>query len=94
MLGDLASGADPHTVAVGDVVEKLDEAGDPTRAPGQPVVQRQGHQLGVVGAFRVHDLKAVDHVAGELLAGGNATVLVKPVVIGLERMRDNQMTRM
>jgi hypothetical protein len=32
MLGDLASGADPHTVAVGDVVETR-----PAIRPGRPV---------------------------------------------------------
>jgi hypothetical protein len=29
MLGDLASGADPHAVAGGHVIENLDEPGDP-----------------------------------------------------------------
>jgi hypothetical protein len=39
MLGDLASSADPHTVASHNVIEKLDETGDPAGAAGQPVVQ-------------------------------------------------------
>ena len=50
VLGDLAAGADPHAVASGDVIEKPDEPGDPAGAAGQPVVQSQRHQLGMVGA--------------------------------------------
>src|SRR6516225_8349435 len=74
MLGDVAAGADPHTVAGRHVVEKLDEPGDPAGAAGQPVVQCQRHQLGVIGALLVHDLEAVDHVAREILAGRETAI--------------------
>src|SRR6516164_10069722 len=93
MLGDLASGADPHTVAGGDVIEKLDETGDPSGAAGQPVVQRQRHQLGMVGTLRIHDLKAIDHVAGKIIAGREAAILIEPVVVGLEGIRNDQVAR-
>src|SRR6267378_7091117 len=84
VLGDLASGADPHPVAGGDVIEELDEPGNPAWAPGQPVVQCQRHQLGVVRAFLVHHLEAVDHVAGEIFAGRETEVLVVAIVICLK----------
>src|SRR5271169_4929530 len=93
MLGDLASSADPHTVASRDVIEKLDEPGDPAGAAGQPVVQSQRHQLGMVGALRVHDLEAIDHVAGKIIAGRETAIFVEPVVIGLEGIRNDQVTR-
>jgi len=38
----------------------------------------------VLEPFLVHHLEAVDHVAGEILAGREAEVLVEAVVIGLE----------
>src|SRR5467141_3666830 len=82
VLGDLAAGADPHPVAGGEVIEELDEPGNPAGAPGQPVVQCQRHQLGVVRTFLVHHLKAVDHVARELPAGRETEVLVETIVIG------------
>src|SRR6516162_8440419 len=93
MLGNLASSADPHTVASGDVIEKLDEPGDPAGAAGQPVVQSQRHQLGMVGALRVHDLEAVDHVAGKIIAGREAAILIEPVVVGLKGIRNDHVER-
>ena len=93
MLGDLAAGADPHTVASRDVIEKLDEPGDPAGAAGQPVVQSQRHQLGMVGALRVHDLEAIDHVAGKIIAGREAAILIEPVVVGLKGIRNDQVAR-
>src|SRR5437660_7678972 len=47
----------------------------------------------MVGAFLVHHLEAVDHVAGEILARRETAVLVEPIVVGLERIWDDQMTR-
>src|SRR6266446_3638852 len=79
MFGNLASGADPDPVAGGDVVEKLDEAGEAARATGQPVVQCQRHQLGVLGAFLVQDFETVDHVAREVLAGRKPMILIEAV---------------
>src|ERR1700738_1673980 len=87
VLGDLASGADPHPVAGGDVSEELAEPGDPAGAAGQPVVQCQRHQLGVVRTFLVHHLEAVDHVARAVLARRETEVLIETIIIGLKRIR-------
>ena len=81
MFGDVAAGADPDAVAPGDVIEKPDEPGDPAGAPDQPVMQGQRHQLRVVGAFGVEGLEAIDHVAGEIVAGREAVILVEAVVV-------------
>src|SRR5271156_2241666 len=51
MLGNFPPGADPNAVAGGDVIEKLDQPGHPAGTPGQPVVQRQRHQLRMFGAY-------------------------------------------
>jgi hypothetical protein len=48
--------------------------------PVSPVVQCQRHQLGVLGTFLVQDLEAVDHIAGEILAGREPEILVEAVV--------------
>src|SRR5262249_8460933 len=93
MLGDLASGADPYSFAGADMVEELDEPGDPARSAGQAVVQCQRHQLRMLGALSIHDLKAVNHVAGKILASRKAAVFVEPVVIGLKGIRNDQMSR-
>src|SRR5438876_567682 len=82
MRGDVAAGADPDAVALGDVIEELDEPGDPSRAPDQPVVQGERHQLGPVSALGVERLEAIDHVAGEIIAGRKPVILVKAVVVG------------
>src|SRR5579863_5021555 len=93
VLGDVAAGGDPHTVARRDVVEKADQPGDPARAPDQPVVHRQRHQPWPVGALGIERLEAIDHVAGEIVAGREPAVLVEAVVVGLERIGDDEVAR-
>src|SRR5436853_387540 len=90
VLGDVAPGADPHAVAPGDVVEKLDEAGDPAGPADQPVVHGQRHQFRPIGALGIEGLETIDHVACEILAGREAAVLVEAIVVGLERIGDDQ----
>ena len=90
VLGDVAPGAEPDPVAAGDVIEELDQPGDPARPPDQPVVQGQRHQLRPLRALGVEGIEAVDHVAGEIVAGRKAVVVVEAVVVGLERIGDDQ----
>src|ERR1700740_777559 len=42
----------------------------------------------MVGTFLVHDLEAVDHVAGEIFARRETKILVEAVVVCLEGIRD------
>jgi hypothetical protein len=69
MLGDLAAGAEPDAVVSSDVVEELDESEHAGRAADQAVVECDAHHLGLFGAFLLHQVEAVDHVAGALVGG-------------------------
>src|SRR5579883_59536 len=90
MLGDVAAGAEPDAVAFRRIVEELDQPRRLAWPADQPVMQRHAHDLRPLGAFLVEQIEAIDHVSGEFVGGAEAGVAVETVVVGFERIGDDE----
>ena len=90
VLGNVAPGAEPDPVMLAGVFEKLDQADRLARPADQAVVQADAHQLRRLGSLGVHEIERVDHVAGEIVGAAEAGIAVEAVVVGLERIGDDE----
>src|SRR5580698_9410450 len=87
MLGDFASGTEPHAIMLLHVVEKLDQADRAGRTADQTIMEGNAHDLGRLGAFLVHQVETIDHVAREFIGGAEAIVLIESIVVCFVRIR-------
>ena len=90
MLGDVPSGAYPYAVVSAHMLEKLDQPDRLARSANEPIVQRHAHDLGALGPFFIEKIEAIDQILREFVGGAEAGVAIKPVIIGFERIGDDQ----
>src|SRR5262249_55099430 len=91
MLGDIASRAEPDAVVTADMFQEPDQPGRLARSPDQAIVQADAHQLRCLRSLRVEKIERVDHVAGEIVRTTEAGIAIEPVVVGLERIGNDEM---
>jgi hypothetical protein len=84
MFGDLAAGAKPDTLARAHMLEDLDQSDRAAGAPCQAIVQVDGHQPGMLGAFLVHELETIDQIGRELVGGAETARQIETIVVGFE----------
>ena len=72
MLGDVAPGAKPHSVAPACIFEKLDQPSRPGGTPDETIMKIDRHHLGVFGAFLVEQVETVHHVTRESVRGAES----------------------
>lgn len=72
--GKVISAADPDTIVVDDVIQKLMQCADPARAPQQPGVQTDRHHLGTVVTFNVKLVERILEIGKEFAADLVATL--------------------
>ena len=90
MLGDVAPGAKPHSVAPACIFEKLDQPSRPGGTPDETIMKIDRHHLGVFGAFLVEQVETVHHVTRESVRGAESRIAVEAVVVGLEGARNHE----
>src|SRR5579872_4617278 len=92
MFGDVAAGAEPNAVATARIVQEFDQAGRLAGPADQPVVQRDAHQLRALGALVIEQVEAVDQILRKFIGGAEAGIAVETVVVGLERIGNDEMS--
>jgi hypothetical protein len=90
VFGHFAPGAEPHPLVLLRVFEEFDKPHGLSRTADQPIVQIDGHELRMLGAFFVEEIEGIHHVAGEAVGGAETQIAVEAVVVGFERRWDDQ----
>ena len=86
---DVDTAAEPDPLDAPHVVEEFYQARGTRRATDQAVVQADGHQLGVLGAFFIEEVEGIPHVPIKIIGVCEAMALVATVVVGFVGVGNN-----
>ena len=90
MVGDVKAATEPHPFVALHIIE---EAGQGCRTPGAPdeaTVQTDRHHFGGGFALGIEDVEAIFQVGEELIATIKPLVGSKSHVVGIQRIRNDQ----
>jgi hypothetical protein len=90
MLRNVPACAKPDAIMLARMVEKLDQAYRLSWPTNQAIVQRDAHDFRSLRAFFIEQIEAIGEVGSEVVSSAETVVLVKTIVIGLERKWDDK----
>src|SRR6202043_3038090 len=91
MLRDLQSGRYPDALVAQHIIEKPHQRCRAARTADGPTMQAERNHLRRRRAFGIEHVKTVLQIAEERLATAKALRIDEAHVVGIERVRDNEM---
>src|SRR5580704_663496 len=91
MFGDIDTAAKPYTFDAAHVLKQLDQTGAASGSSDQSVMQPDGEKLRrALRAFAMEEIEGIPHIGEEIIAGREAAILVKAVVVRLVGIWDDE----
>ena len=91
VLSDINSSGDPDLGLGLNIVKETSYGRRASWSPAQPTMQSHRHHLWLIRAFFVQHIKTVFEIVEKLVARVEPLGGSEPHIIGVERVRDNQM---